>query len=132
MIAIRSSPVKLLSEPSCEFTAPNAVAAVFIKNCGLAVPANFCSASVALSGVISPPCASFATSGTYALSSSEATKATNVFVLPKNTDPTNALGKSWKDTYMTSDKLEVEQYKKVDEESEDEDDELDSDYFSEE
>ena len=30
-------------------------------------------------------------------------------VLPKNTDPTNALGKSWKDTYMTSDKLEVEQ-----------------------
>ena len=30
--------------------------------------------------------ASFATSGTYALSSSEATTATNVFVLPKNTD----------------------------------------------
>ena len=33
-------------------------------------------------------------------------------VLPKNTDPTNALGKSWKDTYMTSDKLEVEQIMK--------------------
>ena len=30
--------------------------------------------------------ASFATSGTYSLSSSEATTATNVFVLPKNTD----------------------------------------------
>ena len=33
-------------------------------------------------------------------------------VLPKETDLSNALGKSWKDTYMTSKKNEIEQIMK--------------------